>query len=85
MAMVARQPAQIELPAGHGPWSWRVFGDHDEAWRFFHRLQKGDPPPRRLDGAHLAPDGSFIPAGSWLVLYRPIIDQRRQHAHLKTL
>jgi|SRR5581483_49313 len=73
MSMAARRPTRIELPAGQGPWSWRVFADRDEAWRFFHRLQEGDPPPRRLDQPHLAPDGSFIAPGSWLVVYRPII------------
>lgn len=76
--MGPRQPAHIELPAADGPWSWRLFGDRDAAWRFFHRLQEGDPPPRLLDSPHLAPDGSLIPAGTWLVLYRPIIASRRK-------
>jgi hypothetical protein len=73
MTVAAGGPRRIELPDGHGPWSWRVFGDRVEAWRFFHRLQDGDPPPRQLDTSHLAPDGSFVQAGSWLVVYRPII------------
>ena len=86
MAIVALRP-RIGVPSEGGPWSWRVFGDRLEAWRFFHRLQDGDPPPRHLDGPHLAPDGSFIPAGSWLVLYRPIIATDRigpQTAALET-
>ena len=79
MAVAAYGPRQIQLPAGNGPWSWRVFGDPLEAWRFFHRLQDGDPPPRQLNELHLAPDGSVVEEGSWLVLYRPIIaaDRRR--------
>ena len=67
---------QIHVPDGHGPWSWRIFGTQAEAWRFFHRLQDGDPPPRQLHTPHVAPDGSFVPSGSWLVLYRPIIAGR---------
>lgn len=72
MALNARSK-QIHVPDGHGPWSWRIFGTRAEAWRFFHRLQEGDPPPRELTAPHVAPDGTFVPAGSWLVLYRPII------------
>ena len=79
MAMPARRPTQIEVPAGGGPWSWRIFTDRQEALRFYHRLQEGDPPPRRLDEPHLAPDGTLVPAGNWLVVYRPIIDLRRPH------
>lgn len=73
MAVQAGRTEQLELPATDGPWSWRVFTDEAEAWRFFHRLQAGDPPPRYVAKAQLAPDGSLIPRGSWLVLYRPII------------
>lgn len=83
MSMAARRPTRIELPAGQSPWSWRVFADRHEAWRFFHRLQEGDPPPRRLDEPRLAPDGSFIPPGSWLVLYRPIIGAHPDPARIK--
>jgi hypothetical protein len=73
MAMVALRPQRIGVPSEGGPWSWRVFGDRLEAWRFFYRLQDGDPAPRQLGGPHIAPDGSVIPPGSWLVIYRPII------------
>ena len=72
MAVEAMRPRRIEVPPG-GPWSWRVFTDRLEAWRFFHRLQDGDPPPCRLDHTHVAPDGSLILPGSWVVLYRTII------------
>ena len=74
MAVEALRPKEIQVP--EGPWSWRIFGDRVEAWRFFHRLQDGDPPPRHLDEPHVAPDGSPVPPGTWLVLYRPIISDR---------
>lgn len=73
------RPKQIQVPDAHGPWSWRLFGSAAEAWRFFYRLQEGDPPPRQLDGPHVAPDGSLVPAGSWLVVYRPIIAAALRH------
>jgi hypothetical protein len=73
MAVAAHRPRHVELPDSGGPWSWRVFADRGEAWRFFHRLQEGDPPPRQLHEPHLAPDGSLVQARSWLVIYRPII------------
>jgi len=73
---VDARPKQLSVPDQHGPWSWRIFGSQAEAWRFFHRLQDGDPPPRQLDAPHVAPDGTLIPAGTWLVLYRPIITGR---------
>jgi len=63
----------LELPSGGGPWSWRKFDDEDEAQSFFQRLEDDHPPPLQLGEPHLAPDGAVIPAGSWIVFYRPII------------
>jgi hypothetical protein len=73
MAGAAYGPRRVDLPDRGGPWSWRVFGDRVEAWRFFSRLQDGDPPPRQVHEPHLAPDGTVVQAGHWLVIYRPII------------
>jgi hypothetical protein len=63
----------LQLPTGLGPWSYRVFYREAEALAFCDRLQPGDPPPVQLPEDHLAPDGTVLPAGRWIVLYRPII------------
>jgi hypothetical protein len=63
---------RLELPR-EGPWSVRRFFDRESAWRFFERLQPGHPPPVCLGEEQLAPDGTILPAGTWVVIYRPII------------
>jgi hypothetical protein len=57
-----------------GVWSFRRFGEHRDALRFAGRLPDDNPPPLQLDEPCQAPDGSPIAAGTWIVLYQPIID-----------
>lgn len=64
---------ELLLPVADGPWSWRKFNDPDDARRFHQRLEHGNPPPSQLTEALLAPDGTVLPAGIWIVIYRPII------------
>jgi hypothetical protein len=67
---------RLELPAQDGPWSVRRFWDRHDADAFYERLQRleaGHPPPACLAEPLLAPDGSILPAGSWIILYRPIL------------
>jgi len=66
----------LHLPAKGGPWSVRRFADRRAADVFYWRLERleaGHPPPVRLAEPLLAPDGSVLPAGSWIVVYRPIL------------
>lgn len=54
----------------------RRFSDRRDADVFYGRLERleaGHPPPIRLAEPRLGPDGSVLPAGSWIVLYRPIL------------
>ena len=37
------------------------------------RLPADNPAPLQIAEPHLAPDGSRIAAGTWIVLYQPII------------
>jgi hypothetical protein len=39
----------------------------------------GDPRPRQLDNAHVAPDGEVLPPGTWVVIYHPIIVGRQRN------
>jgi hypothetical protein len=64
---------RLHLPEGGGPWSWRRFVSESDAGTFHNRVPAGSPPPVQLSEAHIAPDGSLLPAGTWLVIYRPII------------
>lgn len=65
----------LELPTTGGPWSYRRFADQRDAHAFFRRLRPGHDPPFLLPRDHLAPDGSVVPAGTWIVIYRPIITE----------
>jgi hypothetical protein len=54
----------------------RRFHDRQAADAFHQRLEQleaGDHPPFRIDGLLLAPDGTVLRAGSWIVVYRPIL------------
>jgi hypothetical protein len=67
---------RLELPAKGGPWSVRRFSDRAAAAVFYGRLERleaGHPPPVRLAEPQIGPDGSVLPAGSWIVIYRPIL------------
>jgi len=64
---------KLELPRDDGPWSFRRFPDRDAAWAFFKRLEPGHPPPVCLGEERLAPDGTMLTVGTWVVFYRPII------------
>jgi len=67
---------RLELPAKGGPWSVRRFSDRRDADLFYCRLERletGHTPPVHLAEPLLGPDGSLLPAGSWIVLYRPIL------------
>jgi hypothetical protein len=64
---------RLELPREDGPWSFRRFEDRAAAWAFFEGLEPGAPPPLCLDEPWLAPDDTVLPAGTWIVIYRPII------------
>jgi hypothetical protein len=64
---------RFTLPQGTAAWSWRRFYDRDEALTFHARLSADHPPPIHLAEAQLAPDGTVLPAGAWVVIYRPII------------
>jgi hypothetical protein len=55
-----------------GPWSWRRFRTEEEARCFHVRLPSGHPDPICLSEDHVAPDGTILLAGSWIVIYRPI-------------
>jgi hypothetical protein len=68
-----RHVTPLELPTTGGPWSFRRFADQRDAHAFFARLRPGHQPPFLLPCDHLAPDGRVIPAGTWIVIYRPII------------
>jgi hypothetical protein len=68
----ARVP-RLELPKHGGPWSVRRFEDRAAAWAFFERLERDAPPPLQLGEPRLAMDGRVLPAGSWVVVYCPII------------
>jgi hypothetical protein len=63
----------LELPHRPGPWSWRQFKSRESAHDFFARLGPDHPAPLRLDEDHLSPNGVVLSAGTWVVLYRPII------------
>ena len=63
----------LVLPLADGPWSWRRFNDLDDAQQFHRRLEPGNPPPVQLTEALLAPDGTVLQVGTWIVAYRPII------------
>jgi len=66
----------LELPATGGPWSVRRFWDRAAADAFHRRLERleaGHPPPVLLTEAALSPSGTVVPAGSWIVVYRPIL------------
>lgn len=70
------EPARVrrlELPPDGGPWSVRRFDDRAAAWAFFERLERGSPVPLRLGEPQLGLDGRLLPAGSWVVIYCPII------------
>jgi hypothetical protein len=64
---------RLEVSRSNGPWSWRAFPNGDDADRFHRRLTTDQPPPFELAEPHVAPDGSVLRTGSWIVLYRPII------------
>ena len=64
---------RLELPLYGGPWSIRRFADRAAAWAFFERLERGTPPPLRLGEPQLALADQVLPAGSWVVIYCPII------------
>lgn len=71
---------RLELPAQDEPWSVRRFWDRHEADAFYERLEKRlkaayPSPPAYLGEPLLGPDGSILPAGSWIILYRPILGQ----------
>jgi hypothetical protein len=51
---------QLELPRALGP-------------GFLRRLGPGHPPPIQLTEEYAAPDGGALPAGTWVIVYRPII------------
>ena len=61
------------VPQAGGPWSWRRFSDGESARQFHCRLSRDHPAPVELTEPHVAPDGSVLPAGTWVVIYRPII------------
>jgi hypothetical protein len=63
----------LELPSAGGPWSWRSFNDRHAAYAFFERVADGDPEPWQLDEPRAAPDGRVLAAGTWVVIYHPII------------
>lgn len=66
----------LELPTEGGPWSVRRFFDRlaaDEFHQRLERLEPGHPVPINVREPLVAPDGAAIPAGSWIVLYRPIL------------
>jgi len=78
----SRQPApspamkRLELPTNGGPWSVRRFSDRNAADAFYQRLQRleaGHTPPVSFGEPILGPDSTVLPAGSWIVLYRPIL------------
>jgi hypothetical protein len=64
---------RLEVPQGSGPWSWRRFHSREEADAFHSRLGPDHPRPIHLAEAHLAPDETVLTAGTWIVVYRPII------------
>lgn len=64
---------RLEIMQANGPWSWRAFATRDEATRFHRRLVPDHPAPFQLEEPHVAPDDSILRAGTWIVLYRPII------------
>jgi len=65
---------RLEISQSNGPWSWRAFANGDDANLFHRRLTTDHQPlPFELVEPHVAPDGSVLRTGSWIVLYRPII------------
>ena len=65
---------RLTLPTGAGPWSWRLFDDEPSAHTFYQRLLPGHPEPFAVNEDILCPaGGKVIRAGTWIVLYRPII------------
>jgi hypothetical protein len=64
---------RLEITQPGGPWSWRAFSEQHDASRFHLRLTPDHPEPFQLAEPHVAPDGSVLRAGTWIVLYRPII------------
>ena len=64
---------RLEFPRAPGPLSWRPFASREAAQGFFGRLGPGHPPPMQLAEEHRAPDGGVLPAGTWVIVYRPII------------
>jgi len=71
-----RAMKRLELPAKGGPWSVRRFSDRQAADAFYRRLERleaGHTPPVSFGEPVLGPDSTVLPAGSWIVLYRPIL------------
>ena len=66
---------RLHVPEGDGPWTWRRFGSQEEAERFRRlRLPGDNPPPFELEEPHAAPDGTELRRGTWVLLYRPILN-----------
>lgn len=64
---------RLEITQSDGPWSWRAFSEEHDAKRFHQRLTPDHPHPFQLVEPHVAPDGSILRPGIWIVVYRPII------------
>jgi hypothetical protein len=74
-----RQLRPLPLPPVDGPWAWRGFLNRNGAYEFFQRVAVGAPEPRQLHEPHVAPDGTVLPSGTWVVIYHPIIVDRQRN------
>ena len=80
-----RQLRPLPVPSVDGPWAWRSFLDRNGAYEFFQRVAVGDPEPRQLHEPHVAPDGTVLPPGTWVVIYHPIIVGRQRNGDAQAL